>query len=39
MKNKIVFGNQSLRRFTAEIFAKDFAIFFCCEKSKFLNEL
>ena len=36
---KIVFVNQSPRRFTAEIFAKDFANFFCCEKSKFLNAL
>ena len=37
MKNTILFGNQSLTWFTAEIFAKYFANFFCCEKSKFFT--
>ena len=37
MKETFLFGNQPLTRFTAEIFAKYFANFFCCEKSKFLH--
>ena len=32
---KNLFGNQSLTRFTAEIFAN----FYCCEKSKFVHAL
>ena len=43
MKNTILFGNQSLTRFTSEIFAKMLQnilrIFFCCEKLKFLHAL
>ena len=34
MKKKMLFGNQPLTRFTTENFAKYFAYFLFCEKSK-----
>ena len=35
MKKLISFRNQSLTRFTADIFAKYFSNFFCCDKRNF----
>ena len=39
MKNTILFGNQSLTWFTAEIFAKYFANFFVAKNRNFLHAL